>query len=381
MKFKLIETIDNENNELTPEQDKFFKNSKVRNSSGDLLVCYRGTANINNRTGFSGDIKWFSLNRDYSDRFSLENGIVYSVYLNCKRIFDCGNTDGRLFKIRPLLNPELSDEFLKILNRLDVSEELFRRTFKEELSNNESYVWRIFQIVRNSKFKNLVERSGYDCIKTIEEESNVCYGVFNNEDIKLTSNKYPTGSVNINESFISRRLERLRKECLKIAENKYPEEIKNIIYWKSEDMINNAGTTRTSQRGIHEVTINKRLLDNKAPDDVIKATILHEIAHCIDRSIRINNKEVKYKDGKWDFNDNGHISSWKKIIQELESLSGLDIPVKSDPTYISKYVWECDKCGERAGSDEDEKADGTTHKNCGGKFIRIKGEGNENKIS
>ena len=56
MKVKLIEELDSNGKELTPEQEKFFKRSKVRNDSGKLLVCYRNTLNVD-RKGFSGKIK------------------------------------------------------------------------------------------------------------------------------------------------------------------------------------------------------------------------------------------------------------------------------------------------------------------------------------
>lgn len=347
MKFRLIENTDNENNELTPEQEKFFRNSKVRNSSGDLLVCYRGTANINNRTGFSGDIKWFSTNQDYSDRFSLDNGIVYSVYLNCRRIFDCGNTDGRLFKITPLINPQLTDYFLNILKRLDISEELFRNTFKQELSNKESYTWRIFQITRNTKFKNLVERSGYDCIKTIEEGDNVCYGVFNNKDIKLTSNKYPTDSVNINESMDtlnvyygndlrSDRIKDIVKDCMdRISLSEYRQYIDNITF-KEEDNLqyngNIAGALTTSysidgSEVHHIITINHKLSKKSVDDYLIKSIVLHEIAHVINRNKIFEDKSGKIEigDGYAKFAD-GHDGEWRRIANYFENTFEVKIP-------------------------------------------------------
>lgn len=46
MKFKLVESqqeTDSEGNPLSPEQIEFFKNSKVRDKQGRLLVCYHGT--------------------------------------------------------------------------------------------------------------------------------------------------------------------------------------------------------------------------------------------------------------------------------------------------------------------------------------------------
>lgn len=196
MNFKLIEATDSAGKELTPEQEKFFKASKIRNDFGDLLVCYRGTRAESNRTGFKGDIKWFTTNKDYASRFEPN---LYACYLNCNKIFDCGNTDGRVFDLNPTRHT-LTPEFAALLKKLDVTEELFKKLFKQRLAEEDAYKLRVFSIVRLPEFKDLVKRSGYDCIRTVEEQDNVCFGVFDNANIKLIDNINPTNSDNINEN-------------------------------------------------------------------------------------------------------------------------------------------------------------------------------------
>ena len=198
MRIKLIEDIDSNGNDLTPEQEKFFKGSRIRDRSGKLLVCYRNTVD-KDRSGFGGIIKWFTAEESYADKYNIcGNNITYKCYLNCKNIFDCGNTDGRIYNLNPA-RLSLTKEFLNLLNKLDLTEQLFVKIFKDEITSPEAYKLKIFSIVRTDKFANLVKRSGYDCIKTFEE-GNLCYGVFNNNDIKLITNKNPTKSSNINES-------------------------------------------------------------------------------------------------------------------------------------------------------------------------------------
>ena len=102
MKFRLQESIeyDSEGNPLSEEQVKFFKDSKVRDSQGRLLVCYHGAKNggfnvfdarsINSQFGkykFGRNIvNFFTTSKDtalgYTDIGVEEDGNVYSVYLN-----------------------------------------------------------------------------------------------------------------------------------------------------------------------------------------------------------------------------------------------------------------------------------------------------------
>ena len=200
MKVKLVEALDSNGNELSSSQEAFFKLSKVRNSFGDLLVVYRGTVSQNERNYFSGNVKWFTSSKEYADKYVLsDKDKVYSCYLNCNNIFDCGNTDGRVFKLNPV-QLSLTDDFKAILAKLNLTDQLFVTKFKHEFQDRSSYTWHIYTIVRTDKFVDLVRRSGYDCIHTIEEGNNDCYGVLYDRCIKLTSNENPTNSDKINEN-------------------------------------------------------------------------------------------------------------------------------------------------------------------------------------
>ena len=215
MKVRLIEALDSKGNELSPEQEVFFKRSKIRNDFGELLVVYRGTVSQNERNYFSGNAKWFTSNKDYADKYNVgENKTTYECYLNCTNVFDCGNTDGRLFNLNPT-KLSLTNDFLAILHRLNLTEQLFVKKFEQELKDKSSYTWHIYTVVRTDKFIDLVRRSGYDCIHTIEEGDNDCYGVLYNRCIKLTSNLDPTNSDNINEGLQKDRQMNIVKEVEK----------------------------------------------------------------------------------------------------------------------------------------------------------------------
>lgn len=107
MKFKLVESIINEEldslgNELTDAQTHFFKNSKMRDSDGNLLVFYHGSPD-SELTFFRCDDEYpesfFSQSYDYAYQYSEDRdeagkyGKVYSVYLNITNPFDANNAN------------------------------------------------------------------------------------------------------------------------------------------------------------------------------------------------------------------------------------------------------------------------------------------------
>ena len=92
---------DSNGNTLTEEQQEFFKDSKVRNEKGDLLVMYHGTPNAGFTKFKSGT--YFTQHKWYADRYqspgasslsskkSADSPDTYAVYLNIKKPFDTRN--------------------------------------------------------------------------------------------------------------------------------------------------------------------------------------------------------------------------------------------------------------------------------------------------
>lgn len=97
--------VDSDGNELTESQMKFFKNSRVRDKDGNLLVMYHGTPNGNHTTFRSGT--YFTEDPDYasvyqdpgasmlSSRKTVDNPKTYKVYLNITKPFDTRNPKER----------------------------------------------------------------------------------------------------------------------------------------------------------------------------------------------------------------------------------------------------------------------------------------------
>ena len=150
---------DSKNNYLSKEQIEFFKDSKVRDDNGNLLVVYHGTDADFNVFDKSKNIEgngafWFSRSKDYADEMAIiKNGKrVDEFYLN-------------------LTNP--------LIVEMDTKE--FADNVKEK-----SFI----QQALNNKNDGVI-------FKENTNDGDVFYAVFNSNQIKLTTNKNPTTSDDI----------------------------------------------------------------------------------------------------------------------------------------------------------------------------------------
>lgn len=190
---------------LTPEQEKFFANSQVRDENGRLLKCYHGTP-TRGITHFKNSINWFTPVKEYAQEFDFFNeGDTHEVYLNCKNLFYAGNTNGNVFSpFKPTTPYKLENKVIRLIDKLNVSESEFRALIDEidkELGFDEvdSFKKKIHDVVNKKQFRDLLVSKGYDGIKAIEANNIITYGVFYPEDIKAVTNLHPTYKKNINE--------------------------------------------------------------------------------------------------------------------------------------------------------------------------------------
>lgn len=97
------------NNILTKEQERYFKNSKIRDSKGNLLICYHGTptpsfkefnsSQANSQFGEykfnKHNVNYFTTNKDAASsytEFGYDNGSnVYACYINIEKPFIVDN--------------------------------------------------------------------------------------------------------------------------------------------------------------------------------------------------------------------------------------------------------------------------------------------------
>lgn len=98
--------VDSEGRKLSEGQKEYFKDSKVRDEAGKLLVMYHGTPQ-GGFTVFKPDLHFFSQNKNYADiyqsasassrnsRKEASNPYTYEVYLNIKNPFDIREPEAR----------------------------------------------------------------------------------------------------------------------------------------------------------------------------------------------------------------------------------------------------------------------------------------------
>lgn len=83
---------DSDGNELTEQQQEYFKDSKVRDENGNLLVMYHGTPNEFTVFKNKGDGSYFTPDKEYASGYTQAmndfDGYVMSVYLNITKPFD-----------------------------------------------------------------------------------------------------------------------------------------------------------------------------------------------------------------------------------------------------------------------------------------------------
>lgn len=177
IKEDLSQEVDSEGNPLTPEQVEFFKNSKVRDSQGRLLVCYHGSdadrfdtfdhnfIGDDNKSGYGF---YFTLGTKLKFKHTSE----YACYINLTN---------------PLTDMETIGRYVRD------GEDLRSKGFTQK------------EIIDKLSKK-------YKCDGIINQERGVI--AFNSNQIKSITNKTPSNSNNINEDWLSdaNKKETIRQE-------------------------------------------------------------------------------------------------------------------------------------------------------------------------
>ena len=163
-------------------------------------LMYRGTSNKKDRKSFSGNIKWFTTNKDYADEFTnvdIKNNITYKVDVDVDNlnIYDCGVTDYPVYNImRPMKPYQISTFMQNMVKDLNLDEKSLKSLINEVKEDNllddrGEFKMKLYTIVRSDAFANMLKSKGYDGVKTIEF-GNECYGIFNDNDINILKEDY-----------------------------------------------------------------------------------------------------------------------------------------------------------------------------------------------
>ena len=126
-----IATVDNQGRTLTKQQQEYFKDSKVRDENGNLLVMYHGTeANVGlpddywftifdidkagSHGNMLGDGFYFTSDRSHAEQYAHTKGNIYETYLNIKNPLNLNNfsTGDLTYAIR-YINPYIEADIYK----------------------------------------------------------------------------------------------------------------------------------------------------------------------------------------------------------------------------------------------------------------------------
>lgn len=200
-------------NELTPQQEEYFQNSKVRDENGNLMIMYHGTPN-----GTFDEFKpgsYFTNIKEYADNYqnpyasSISNKSrlannspkTYAVYLNITKPFDLNNEETKRIYI---------NEYIKGGWAAGIDPYMPDSWYQENIKTID---W-----TEGNNLIEFLEENGYDYDGMVLDEGGVPksdeYGriipgeyisrgksfiPFNPNQIKLVSNQNPTNSNSISD--------------------------------------------------------------------------------------------------------------------------------------------------------------------------------------
>lgn len=244
-----LQERDSEGNQLSEGQKEFFKDSKVRDKDGNLMVVYHGTANGGAFTVFDGDklsndtrttqagqgfyftntkneAEAYTKNVDIYGKVSRgSNPHLHQVYLNITKPFVVGVDSLDIDKAKSVYMDGTYEYFFDswipfYLNNKTVNGRLFTKSDVQAMDKAEKvsvYVDYLSQLGVKEVLSNMVrafpngkqsellasmkKQLGYDGIIEEFKQGQYQYVAFSSEQIKLTTNTNPTSDPDIRYQF------------------------------------------------------------------------------------------------------------------------------------------------------------------------------------
>jgi len=173
---------DSSDRQLSKDQQEYFKDSKVRDKNGNLLVMYHGTNSYGFNVFKTEYGAFFSSDKEYARVYTrndseTDNPGIYEAYLNIKKPFDTRNK-----KEREIFNREF---YMKYGNGTPLSE-----SGLPDWTDGDDLI-------------DFINEKGYDYDGIVISESNggkyeeVSYAVLSPEQVKSVDNQHPTNSSDI----------------------------------------------------------------------------------------------------------------------------------------------------------------------------------------
>ena len=227
-----LKSTDSQGRELTPEQQEFFRDSKITDSEGRLLVLYHGTTTYGEiikfrrgRSGWLGPGIYLASRRAdaqrYADAMGKGNGQLYELYANVTN---------------PLVVAE-GNPVPEILRAAYGRDSIYKSRSAKQSNDT--------RIITPADIKKL-QSKGYDGIRW-DFGGNAEVSVFSTEQIKRVDNQTPTSDPDIRRSL---KGDILRENAALQEENALLRD--RVDYWR--------GQTRRTQR----VTTDKKAVERTA---------------------------------------------------------------------------------------------------------------------
>lgn len=230
---------DSDGNELSAEQQEFFKDSKIRDKNGDLLVVYHGTdADFNTFSyeygGKTGRAKGYGFYLTPSKTMAKHyGGRVIEAYANIKRVIYNDQ--------KTITKPELK-KFVSALINYDIKRyKSDGLTWQDSFISNYVYTYGMSKQAAISEFVDIV-LSGNDNDSDIIYEIAIADGM---NDSPLAAEQFYnvlTDSIGFDGAWYGDEIVAFRSSQIKNTDNKTPTGSKDIRY--SDRDVENSGSAR-----------------------------------------------------------------------------------------------------------------------------------------
>lgn len=312
-----LKSTDSQGRELTPEQQEFFRDSKITDSEGRLLVLYHGTTTYGEiikfrrgRSGWLGPGIYLASRRAdaqrYADAMGKGNGQLYELYANVTN---------------PLVVAE-GNPVPEILRAAYGRDSIYKSRSAKQSNDT--------RIITPADIKKL-QSKGYDGIRW-DFGGNAEVSVFSTEQIKRVDNQTPTSDPDIRRSIKGGDI--LRENAALQEENALLRE--RVDYWR--------GQTRRTQRA----TTDKKAVERTARDliaayhaDLETADVAADLQSLYDyiASGRDGNDELTYTEARRRADELARKLVEHAVVEDTEAYddySGLRRYLRTTPLSISE---------------------------------------------
>lgn len=204
-------TKDNLGNELSKQQQEFFKDSKVVDENGNLLVVYHGTPNdFNvfdlNRSGQTGteygEGIYLTSSKDIANQYTKDkNGKIMEMYANIVKPLNNENVTIDKKSLKKFLKELVKIEEYALSNYGEISIDDVIEQIYDNADNDLDIIGDISAvghgIDNNLFYETLIKNTKYDGIFATLKNGDNIYIAFNSNQLKNINNLNPTSSEDI----------------------------------------------------------------------------------------------------------------------------------------------------------------------------------------